>query len=140
MSETTPEATSGITFRRPVPVLRVFDVAKAHAFYLGYLGCAVDWEHRFTPDLPLYTQVSRGGLVLHLSEHHGDGTPGSVVYAELSGVRALHAELTAKDYPFQKPGLEEDAEIGLSLTVTDPFGNQLRFNEPPGDRAEPSAE
>lgn len=82
---------------------------QAHAFYLGYLGCAVDWEHRFTPDLPLYTQVSRGGLVLHLSEHHGDGTPGSVVYAELSGVRALHAELTAKDYPFQKPGLEEDA-------------------------------
>lgn len=127
------EITSEITFRYPVPVLRVFDVAKAHAFYLGYLGCAVDWEHRFAPDLPLYTQVSRGGLVLHLSEHHGDGTPGSVVYAELSGVRALHAELAAKDYPFQRPGLEEDGEIGLSLTVTDPFGNQLRFTEPPAE-------
>ncbi|MFH8407491.1 glyoxalase superfamily protein [Streptomyces sp. NPDC018019] len=121
---------SEITFRHPVPVLRVFDVPKAHAFYLGYLGCAVDWEHRFAPELPLYTQVSRGGLVLHLSEHHGDGTPGSVVYVELAGVRALHAELAGKDYPFLKPGLEEN-EIGLSLTLTDPFGNQLRCNEPP---------
>lgn len=36
----------------------------------------VDWEHRFEPGFPLYLQVSRDGLVLHLSEHHGDGSPG----------------------------------------------------------------
>jgi len=34
------------------PVLRIFDEEKAKAFYVGYLGCAVDWEHRFEPDLP----------------------------------------------------------------------------------------
>lgn len=118
-----------ITFHHPVPVLRVFDLAKAHEFYVNYLGCTVDWEHRFAAGMPVYTQVSRGPLVLHLSEHHGDGTPGTVVYVELDGVRELHAELAAKDYPYLKPGLEED-EIGLSVTLLDPFGNQLRFNQP----------
>lgn len=116
---------------RTVPVFRIFDTAKAHEFYVGYLGCTVDWEHRFEPGMPLYTQVSRGALVLHLSEHHGDATPGSTVYTELTGVRELHAELAAKDYPSLRPGLEQD-EIGTSLTLTDPFGNRLRFNEPPG--------
>ncbi|MFT2014280.1 glyoxalase superfamily protein [Streptomyces sp. 796.1] len=119
-----------ITLRPAVPILRVFDRAKAHEFYVDYLGCALDWEHRFAPDLPAYAQLSRGALVLHLSEHHGDGTPGTAVYVELDGVRALHAELDAKQYPFLKPDLEEDEEIGLSLTLLDPFGNQLRFAEP----------
>lgn len=132
------DAMSGMTidFRRTVPVFRIFDVAKAHEFYVDYLGCTVDWEHRFAPDMPLYTQVSRGGLVLHLSEHHGDATPGSTIYTELSGVRALHAELAGKNYPYLRPGLEQD-DIGTSLTLTDPFGNRLRFNEP-GAAAQPS--
>ncbi|WP_373299886.1 glyoxalase superfamily protein [Streptomyces albospinus] len=124
-----------VVLQRPVPVFRIFDPAKAKEFYVGYLGCAVDWEHRFEPGTPLYTQVSRGGLVLHLSEHHGDATPGSTVYTELSGVRALHAELAAREYPFQRPGLVED-EFGTSLTLTDPFGNRLRFNEPGGAEKE----
>lgn len=47
---------------------------------MDYLGCTVDWEHRFDDLAPLYMQVSRGSLVLHLSEHYGDGTPGAVVY------------------------------------------------------------
>ncbi|MEU8913880.1 MULTISPECIES: glyoxalase superfamily protein [Streptomyces] len=125
-----------LDFHRTVPVFRIFDVAKAHEFYLDYLGCTVDWEHRFEPGMPLYTQVSRGALVLHLSEHHGDATPGSTVYTELTGVRALHAELAGKNYPYLRPGLEQD-EIGTSLTLTDPFGNRLRFNEP-GAAAQPS--
>ncbi|MBB5937397.1 glyoxalase superfamily protein [Streptomyces zagrosensis] len=118
-----------VSFRRTVPVLRVFDKTKAHEFYVNYLGCAVDWEHRFAAGMPAYTQVSRGALVLHLSEHHGDGTPGSAVYIELDGVRELHTELLGKNYPYLKPGLEED-EIGLSVTLLDPFGNQLRLSQP----------
>ncbi len=119
-----------VSFSRAVPILRIFDVDKAREFYVGYLGFTVDWEHRFTDTSPLYMQVSRDGLVLHLSEHHGDGTPGSVVYVETHGVRRYHAELTARDYRYLKPGVCVD-EIGTSITLLDPFGNTLRLNEPP---------
>ena len=39
---------------RTVPILRIFDVAKAKEFYVGFLGLQVDWEHRFEPDAPVY--------------------------------------------------------------------------------------
>jgi hypothetical protein len=58
------------------PILRIFDVAKAREFYVDYLGYAIDWEHRFERALPLYMQISRDDSTLHLSEHHGDGSPG----------------------------------------------------------------
>ena len=119
-----------IEFQRVVPILRIFDIEKAKEFYVGYLGCTVDWEHRFADGLPLYMQVSRGGLVLHLSEHHGDGTPGTIVYVETEGVRELHAELAAKDYGFLRPGVSE-SEIGTGMNLLDPFGNTLRINQRP---------
>ena len=53
-----------------IPLLRIFDVAKAHAFYVDFLGFKVDWEHRFDANAPLYEQISRAGCVLHLTEHH----------------------------------------------------------------------
>ena len=49
-------------------------------FSVGFLGCKIDWEHRFGDNFPLYAQVSRGNLKLHLSEHHGDSSPGSTVF------------------------------------------------------------
>ena len=72
----------GIEFGPTIPTLRVFDEAKTREFYVQFLGCAIDWEHRFEPGLPLYMQVSRGGLILHLSEHHGDGSAGAHVFVE----------------------------------------------------------
>ncbi len=125
-----------VTFSRVVPILRIYDVDKARRFYVDYLGFRIDWEHRFSDEAPLYMQVSRGAMVLHLSEHHGDGTPGSALYVETSGVRDYHAELQEKDYSYLNPGVSSD-EIGTCMTVLDPFGNTLRFNEPPAQRTEP---
>ena len=68
---------------QPVPILRMLDQAKALEFYVGFLGFSIDWEHRFDANSPLYLQVSRGGCVLHLSEHFNDATPGG---APLYGV------------------------------------------------------
>lgn len=119
-----------VKFNRVIPVLRIFDTDKAKEFYVGYVGMTVDWEHQFEPGLPLYVQVSRGDLVLHLSEHHGDGTPGTVVYVDTTDVAGLHAELRGKEYSHLKPGLETN-EIGTHLSVLDPFGNTLRFDERP---------
>ena len=116
---------------RVVPILRIFDRAKAHEFYVDYLGCSVDWTHQFAGQGPTYTQVSRDGLVLHLSEHHGDGAPGQAIYVAATGVRDLHAELAAKDYPFLNPGIgaSPGREDGACLCLHDPFGNTLRLDE-----------
>lgn len=42
-----------ISFLETVPILRIFDVAKAKEFYVGCLGFVVDWEHRFDEDAPV---------------------------------------------------------------------------------------
>lgn len=112
---------------RTIPILRSFDEAKAREFYLGFLGFTVDWEHRFEPDMPLYMQVSRGGAVFHLSEHHGDATPGAHVRVEIEGLRDFHAELTAKHYKNNRPGLEQPSWGGLEMTVADPVNNRITF-------------
>lgn len=112
-----------------VPILRMFDVDRAREFYVDWLGCRVDWEHRFDDGAPLYMQVSRGGLVLHLSEHSGDGTPGSVVYVRAKGVAELHQELQAKPYRYLRPGLGTGPAGGDCVDLLDPFGNTLRIEE-----------
>ncbi len=118
--------------RRVVPVLRIFDEAKAREFYCGFLGFTVDWEHRFEDDAPLYMQVSLGGITLHLSEHHGDGTPGSVVFIDMTGLDALHREITARNYRYMRPGVETTPWGTREMQVTDPFGNRIRFSETTG--------
>jgi catechol 2,3-dioxygenase-like lactoylglutathione lyase family enzyme len=117
------------------PILRIFDIAKAHEFYVGFLGFKVDWEHRFDDNAPLYTAVSRDGCVLHLSEHHGDGTPGSAVRIETRDVVALHHELIGRKYRFARPGLEQTPWRTTEVTVADPFGNRLTFWEATGEAA-----
>lgn len=123
-----PAPGPAVAFEQAVPILRIFDVGKAREFYLGFLGFAVDWEHRYGDNFPLYCQVSRAGLRLHLSEHAGDASPGGNMCVYMTGVRALHAELTARDYRYMKPGLEAN-DGRLELQVTDPFSNRIRFME-----------
>jgi len=129
----TPEVTKRtIVFERTAPIVRIFDVAKAHEFYLGYLGFGVDWEHRYGDNSPLYTQVSRGDLVLHLSEHAGDATPGGNMVVYMRGIRDFHKELAAKDYRYMNPGLEHE-DGRLTVEVIDPFSNHIRFMELTGE-------
>jgi hypothetical protein len=117
-----------------VPVLRVMSVEHALPFYLDYLGFTLDWEHRFEPGLPLYVQVSRSDAVLHLSEHHGDGSPNGVVWFPVRDVSALHKELLARPNAPVRPGIEQNAPGGPTLQVIDPYGNILRFAQPPTAR------
>ena len=118
-----------IKVNRTIPILRMFDVDKAKDFYLGFLGFGLDWEHRFEPDTPVYMQVSRNGAVLHLSEHHGDGTPGSAVFIDIEGLDQFHREVTAKPYKFYRPGIEDVPWNARVMSVIDPSGNRIRFNE-----------
>jgi catechol 2,3-dioxygenase-like lactoylglutathione lyase family enzyme len=83
--------------------LRIFDEARARDFYVEYLGFAVDWEHRFGGRGPLYTLVSRGSLVLHLSEHHGDGSPGHVVYVAAKRRPRVARRAANQELPVPQP-------------------------------------
>lgn len=112
----------------PIPLLRIFDEAKARAFYLDFLGFSEDWSHRFEADLPLYVQVSRGACVLHLSEHHGDCCPGAALRIATEGLDAFQAALAAKNYGYARPGIEA-MPWGRDMRVTDPFGNRLIFTQ-----------
>lgn len=109
------------------PILRIFDEAKAREFYVDFLDFKIDWQHRFEPALPLYLQVSREGCVLHLSEHHGDACPGAALRIACDDIDGLHAELTARQYGYARPGIESTPWDTREVTVRDPFGNRLTF-------------
>lgn len=111
-----------------IPILRIFDEAKAREFYCEFLGFTVGFEHRFEAGLPLYMEVQRDALRLHLSEHHGDATPGSTVFVPLRGLEALYQELTGKNYGYARPAIEA-LPWGKWIQLHDPFGNRLRFCE-----------
>jgi hypothetical protein len=119
----------GLALGHVVPVLRIFDRAKAFEFYTGYLGFDRDWEHQAGEHLPLYAQVSRGSARLHLSEHHGDASPGAAVVVPVTDITELHTELTRHDHPAAAPGIV-DEEWGRTLTVLDPFSNRITFRQP----------
>lgn len=118
-----------VTFLHTIPILRIFSVEKAKEFYCNFLGFKIDFEHRFDARAPLYMQVSRGDLRLHLSEHHGDGSPGAHVFVEMKGVDELHREVSDKGYGYMRPGVEEQFYGARAMKVIDPFGNRIIFNE-----------
>src|ERR1700722_19200461 len=104
-----------------IPIFRIFDVAKAKEFYIGFLGFTLDWEHRFEEVAPVYMQVSRAGLTLHLSEHHGDCCPGSTAFVCVKGLTEYHAEIRAKQYGYLRPGIEETFYKSRCMQIIDPF-------------------
>lgn len=129
-AETSGKSNAGrsVTFDPAIPILRIFDVKKAKEFYLDFLGFALAWEHRFEENLPLYAEISRSDLTLHLSEHHGDASPGATIFAPMGGIDAFRQELLAKNYSYARPGIE-DVPWGRVMQIADPFGNRLRFCE-----------
>ena len=75
------------------------------------------------------SRCPREGCVLHLSEHHGDATPGSAVRIQMANVGQLQRELAASPvYPL-RIGVSAQP-WGDDLTVPDPFGNRIIFHTP----------
>jgi catechol 2,3-dioxygenase-like lactoylglutathione lyase family enzyme len=114
----------------PIPVLRIFDAELAKRFYVDWLGFKVDWEHTFEPGDPVYMQISRGPVLLHLSAHYGDCSPGAKVFINTDDVEALHRELWSRPNPNVRPGIEIAPWKAKVMDVIDPFGNRLCFNQP----------
>jgi uncharacterized glyoxalase superfamily protein PhnB len=116
-----------MTLGKPTPILRIFDEAKAREFYVDFLGFTVDWEHRFEPSLPLYMQISLGECVLHLTEHHGDCSPGSHLRIPAHDLDSYRSILLAKRYKYSRPSIEDTPWGTRDMTISDPFGNALTF-------------
>ncbi len=110
-----------------VPILRSFDEAEARDFYLRYLGFEVVFEHRYAPEMPLYMGIRKGGCELHLSEHHGDATPGSAVRIGVDDVDACLAALNDRGHPRLRPGVQNQPWGTREITLADPFGNRIIF-------------
>ena len=120
---------AGVAFQKIIPIIRIFDEAKALEFYVDWLGFEVQWKHRFDDNAPLYMEATRGDLALHLSEHHGDASPGSTVFVWMTGLDAFHRELLGKSYRYGRPGIEDGPGNFRTVQVHDPFGNRIRFSE-----------
>ncbi|ASK29810.1 glyoxalase/bleomycin resistance/extradiol dioxygenase family protein [Chryseobacterium sp. T16E-39] len=112
-----------------IPILRIFDYRKTIEFYVDWLGFEITFEHRFEDHTPVYMEVKKENIILHLNEHHGDSTPGSSVFIWGEGVAEYHKELIDKKYKYNRPGLEKTFYDAVSFTVNDPFGNKIIFNE-----------
>ena len=113
-----------------VPILRSFDEGQTRDFYLRYLGFEVAFEHRFGPGMPLYMGVTLGKHELHLSEHHGDATPGSALRIEMADVGAYHREIAGRGHPRANPGVQDQDWGWREVSLRDPSGNRLVFCSP----------
>jgi Glyoxalase superfamily protein len=87
------------------------------------LGCSLDRQDG-DGDRPVYFQVSRGGMRLHLSSHHDDGTRGTAVLVVVRNLDALHAELNQRGYPFLNPGIGPGPGHGREMQLIDPASNR----------------
>jgi catechol 2,3-dioxygenase-like lactoylglutathione lyase family enzyme len=118
-----------MTLQPPIPVLRMFNVDMAKAFYVDWLGFRLDWAHEYGPTFPKYLQVSRGAAILHLTEHYGDCSPGAKLIIHIDDIEALHAELATRPNPHMRPDMTVADWNAKVMEVRDPFGNRLLFNQ-----------
>ncbi|WP_339252441.1 glyoxalase superfamily protein [Sporosarcina sp. FSL W8-0480] len=111
------------------PIFRIFDFEKAKEFYLDYLGFQLDWQHQFGDNMPHYIQISMNDIILHLSEHHGDASPGGSIRIKTHNVENYHDHLSQKGYRYANPGLEKTPWKTIEFYVLDPFSNKIIFYE-----------
>ena len=109
-----------------LPLLRMVDWTATRRFYVEFLRATVEWTDDAGDHTPRYLALRLpSGVRLHLSEHHGDGTPGATVLIPTEDLDAQLAELTATGYG--APPAIEDERLGRSITVHDPTGNRIIF-------------
>lgn len=84
----------------------MFDARLARVFYVDWPG--FDWAgtHQLFEDAPLYAFLHLGGHeVLHLSEHHGDSSPGAAAMIFVHGLLDWFDTIQARPFRFCKPAL-----------------------------------
>lgn len=111
-----------------IPTLRILDYTRAIDFYIDELGFNIDWEHRFGPEEPVYMQISRNGLTIHLSENSRFET-GVIVFVDCKELNKFYLDLNKKKNKIQLSKPAKTNWQTKQMEIEDPFGNLLRFNE-----------
>lgn len=115
--------------QKTIPIIRIFDEALAKDYYLNWLGFSLNWEHRFEENAPLYCSIQKDAAEFHLSEHFGDGVPGIRLFIECTQLEQWCRALNEKKYRYYRPAVEKTFYNSLCMTLKDPFGNTLLFNQ-----------
>jgi hypothetical protein len=113
---------------KAIPTFGISDYQTAIDFYIGLLGFNIDWEHRFRQTDPVYMQISKNGLTLHLSENKRF-EKNAIVFVETKKLIEFHKELQDKVPTNKLPEILHTNWQTLQLEISNPFGNLLRFNE-----------
>ena len=115
------------------PAFAISDYHKARDFYVGWLGLVIDWEEPMAIVNRHYFQVSRGNVILHLTDDATESGPGAKAIAEVTGLLFYHRQLQEKTarFAFELPALQKTSwsDKVVQLELTDPFGNRLVFAE-----------
>ena len=111
-----------------IPTFRILNYNEAVEFYVDFLGFTIDWEHRFGPSEPVYMQISRNNLTLHLSENKRFQME-IIIFVETEGIEAFHRELVERNTAKSIPEVSKTDWQTLQMEIEDPFGNLLRFNQ-----------
>ena len=118
-----------IQLRGVIPTFRVRDASAAEAFYCDKLGFKTSWEYDPGDGYPVFVEVVRDNVALHLSEHEGDGPEGISIYVNVADARALYGDVLAAGAEVPEP--PQEAEWGeIVFSLIDPDGNTLRFGSP----------
>lgn len=110
-----------------IPVFKISSERLAREHYVDCLGFTIDWIYQ-QRNHPVYLQIRKDKLVLHLTEHEGDAEPGAVVMVHVSGIDQFYLELRSR-LPAGKLVFVSHTEASTTLQIADPFGNQLRLTE-----------
>ena len=112
-----------------IPTFRILEYAKSKEFYIDALGFDMDWGHRFGLNEPVYMQISRNGLTLHLSENKRFET-GTIVFVDCNALIELYNELSNRKANIELPQPKRTNWKTIQIEIEDPFGNLLRLTRP----------
>ena len=116
-------------FESTISMLRVTDARASEKFYCQKLGFQKSWEYDPGDGEPVFIEITRDKVSLHLSEHEGDGPLGVQLYVNVANAGALYDELTQNGVSIGDPPY--DAEWGHTVfELQDLDGNTLRIGSP----------
>jgi predicted enzyme related to lactoylglutathione lyase len=112
-----------IRFENADPILRVEDMQRALAFYVGKLGFRnADWGS------DEFTSINRDRAGIYLCRG-AQGRGGAWVWVGVEDAQALHDELKANGVKITSP--LTNYSWALEFHIEDPDGNTLRFGSEP---------